>query len=199
MVLTLDRGDYYQTGCVIPKGAFDALKSAGLPAFRTQLGAAVPHLTEPAQSLTDWAQVKLLSVQVNRLQTWHRPGVIAIGDAAHAMSPMFGVGVNYAIQDAVALANAIAPHLARGAAPDEVLAQVQTRREMPARRMQRLQVIGHRAIGRPADGGRFAPRPVVRLARLFSPLIRRVAARLIGRGFRPEHVCLPERGVAPPS
>lgn len=187
MVVTLDRGDYYQAGHVIPKGSFDRIKAQGLAAFRAGIAAAAPHLAEPAESIVDWDQVKLLSVQVNRLSTWHQPGVIAIGDAAHAMSPMFGVGVNYAIQDAVALANAIIPYLRQGRAPDAVLGQVQRRREVPVRKMQRIQRLGHRVIGRQPKGDRFAPRWVVRLLRAVSPRLRRFMARFVGIGFLPEH------------
>src|SRR5699024_1665873 len=127
MVLTLDRNDYYQAGAIIPKGRAQALRDGGLAAFRARLVAVAPHLSSVIDSLASWDQVKLLSVQIDRLLTWHRPGFIAIGDAAHAMSPMFGVGVNYAIQDAVALANAIHDDLARGDAPEEVLEAVQRR------------------------------------------------------------------------
>lgn len=189
MVLTLDRGTYYQSGNIIPKGYFEHLQAEGLEAFRARIAAAVPHLESVVETLHSWDQIKLLSVQVNGLTTWHRPGFIAIGDAAHAMSPMFGVGVNYAIQDAVALANAITPYLAEGHAPDDVLAQVQKRRERPAKKMQRLQKIGHRAISRitRAKGERVVPRPIVALLRLLSPRIRRFLARFIGFGFLPEH------------
>jgi 2-polyprenyl-6-methoxyphenol hydroxylase-like FAD-dependent oxidoreductase len=213
LVLTIDRGDRYQAGHIIAKGGFDALRAAGLPAFRACLARVAPHLEGPARTLTDWSQVKLLSVQVNRLPQWHRPGFIAIGDAAHAMSPMFGVGVNYAVQDAVALANALAPVLLRlkearnraaddrsGATPpdrrlaerlagelDSALAAVQRRRERPVRRMQRLQVLGHRRIARPPRGDRFAPRWVGPVLRVVTPRLRRRVAHFVGVGFLPEH------------
>lgn len=187
LVLTLDRGDYYQSGMVIPKAGFEGIKAAGIPAFRARIVAAAPHLAGPVESIAGWEQIKLLSVRINRLRTWHRPGFMAIGDAAHAMSPMFGVGVNYAIQDAVALANAVAFPLTQGEAPDRVLEAVQKRREKPVRKMQRLQRLGHRAIGRTPRGGRFAPRPVRWVLRTFSPRIRRITARFIGIGFLPEH------------
>ena len=189
MVLTLDRNDYYQAGAIIPKGRAQALRDGGLAAFRARLVAVAPHLSSVIDSLASWDQVKLLSVQIDRLRTWHRPGFIAIGDAAHAMSPMFGVGVNYAIQDAVALANAIHDDLARGDAPEEVLEAVQRRRERPARTMQRLQRLGHRGLSRivTATGERALPRGLVTLLSILSPRFRPRVASFIGLGLLPEH------------
>jgi 2-polyprenyl-6-methoxyphenol hydroxylase-like FAD-dependent oxidoreductase len=191
MVLTIDRGDRYQSGMVIRKGGFDALREAGLDALRARITHAAPFLHPVVGTLTDWDQIKLLSVQINRLRRWYRPGFIAIGDAAHAMSPMFGVGVNFAIQDAVALFNAIADDLAAGSAPVEKLAAVQRRREKPVKVIQLLQRNGHRAIARATTGSSIAPRWLIALLRVFSPLLRRFTARFIGRGIRPEHVHLP--------
>jgi 2-polyprenyl-6-methoxyphenol hydroxylase-like FAD-dependent oxidoreductase len=191
MVLTIDRGDRYQSGMVIRKGGFDELREAGLDALRARITHAAPFLHPVVGTLTDWDQIKLLSVQINRLRRWYRPGFIAIGDAAHAMSPMFGVGVNFAIQDAVALFNAIADDLAAGSAPVEKLAAVQRRREKPVKVIQLLQRNGHRAIARATTGSSIAPRWLIALLRIFSPLLRRFTARFIGRGIRPEHVHLP--------
>ena len=191
MVLTIDRGDRYQSGMVIRKGGFDELREAGLDALRARITHAAPFLHPVVGTLTDWDQIKLLSVQINRLRRWYRPGFIAIGDAAHAMSPMFGVGVNFAIQDAVALFNAIADDLAAGSAPVEKLAAVQRRREKPVKVIQLLQRNGHRAIARATTGSSIAPRWLIALLRIFSPLLRRFTARFIGRGVRPEHVNLP--------
>lgn len=188
MVLTLDRGDRYQSGMAIQKGGLDELRAAGLGALRERLTRAAPVLQPVVGTLQDWEQVKLLSVQINRLRRWYRPGFMAIGDAAHAMSPVFGVGVNFAIQDAVALFNAISADLAAGAAPVEKLAAVQRRREMPVKVMQLLQRNGHKAISRAATGHSFAPRWVVVLIGIASPLLRRFTARFIGVGIRPEHV-----------
>jgi 2-polyprenyl-6-methoxyphenol hydroxylase-like FAD-dependent oxidoreductase len=115
MVITIDRGDYYQAGMIIPKGGLDDLKAGGIEAFRMQLVAAAPVLESVADTVTSWDQVKLLAVQINHLERWYRTGLLAIGDAAHAMSPAFGVGVNYAVQDAVAAANALAEPLRAGA------------------------------------------------------------------------------------
>lgn len=190
MVLTLDRKDHYQAGMIIPKGRFADLQARGLPAFRAGIVAAAPHLAPVVETLEDWEQVKLLSVRLNRLERWHRPGFIAIGDAAHAMSPVFGIGVNYAIQDAVALANAIPAPLAHRDDIDDALAAVQARREKPVRKMQRLQRLAHRGIARTPRGERFMPRPLLRLLRILSPLIRRFMARFIGFGFLPEHSTL---------
>ncbi len=187
MVLTIDRGDRYQSGMVIRKGGFDQLRDAGIEGLREQITHAAPVLRPVVGSLTDWEQVKLLTVQINRLRRWYRPGFIAIGDAAHAMSPVFGVGVNFAIQDAVALSNAIAADLAAGAAPTAKLARVQRRREWPVKVMQRLQRNAHKVIVRAATGNRIAPRWAVRLLRAVSPLLRRFTARFIGIGVLPEH------------
>ena len=188
MVLTIDRGDRYQSGMVIEKGGFDGLEKAGLGALRDRITYAAPFLKTVVGTLQDWDQVKLLSVRINRLRRWHRPGFIAIGDAAHAMSPMFGAGVNFAIQDAVALANAITADLAAGTAPPEKLAALQRRREMPVKIMQRLQRAGHRVLARATSGSRVAPRWLPPVLRLASPVLRRVTARFVGVGIRPEHV-----------
>ncbi|MCH8560415.1 FAD-dependent oxidoreductase [Nesterenkonia sp. DZ6] len=191
MVLTIDRGETYQSGLIIKKGEFRELQQAGLEEFRARLIQAAPVLDEVVQTLTDWKQVKLLTVQINRLPRWHRPGFIAIGDAAHAMSPMFGVGVNYAIQDAVALANAITAQLTQGTVPEQTLAAVQARRERPVKLMQRIQGRGHRVIARSTTGRRVVPAPAAKLLRLFSPVLRRLTARVIGVGLLPEHVRTP--------
>ncbi|CCQ44925.1 FAD binding domain protein [Pseudarthrobacter siccitolerans] len=188
MVLTIDRGDRYQSGMVIRKGGFDELRAGEVGALQTRIIGAAPFLRPVVGNLTDWDQVKLLSVQINRLRRWYRPGFIAIGDAAHAMSPMFGVGVNFAIQDAVALANTIAADLAAGTVPTGKLADVQKRRELPVKIMQQLQRNGHRVLFRAATGNRIAPRWLLLVLRAASPLLRRVTARFIGLGIRPEHV-----------
>ncbi|MBO0594057.1 FAD-dependent oxidoreductase [Nesterenkonia sp. E16_7] len=194
MVITIDRGDTYQSGLIIKKGTFPALQRAGIKAFRTRLVKAAPVLAGVADTLTEWEQIKLLTVQINRLPRWHRPGFIAIGDAAHAMSPMFGVGVNYAIQDAVALANAVGTELRQGVVPDRTLAGVQARRERPVKLMQAIQGRGHRVIARSTEGRRIVPRAGAALLRLGSPVPRRITARLIGVGLLPEHARTPVAG-----
>jgi len=173
---------------VIRKGGFDVLRAGEVGALQTRIIGAAPFLRPVVGNLTDWDQVKLLSVQINRLRRWYRPGFIAIGDAAHAMSPMFGVGVNFAIQDAVALANTIAADLAAGTVPTGKLADVQKRRELPVKIMQQLQRNGHRVLFRAATGNRIAPRWLLLVLRAASPLLRRITARFIGLGIRPEHV-----------
>ncbi|AUZ35772.1 monooxygenase [Arthrobacter sp. PGP41] len=188
MVLTIDRGDSYQSGMVIRKGGYGQLRAAGLEALQARIIHAAPVLRPVATTLTDWDQIKLLSVQINRLHRWYRPGFIAIGDAAHAMSPMFGVGVNFAVQDAVALFNAIAGDLAAGTVPVGKLAAVQRRREKPVKVMQLLQRNGHKAIARAAAGNSVAPRWFIGILRFASPLLRRLTARFVGVGIRPEHV-----------
>ena len=188
MVLTIDRGDHYQAGMVIAKGGLAELRTEGLADLRARIAGAAPFLEPVVDTLADWDQIKLLSVQLNRLPRWYAPGFIAIGDAAHAMSPLFGVGVNYAIQDAVALSNALVADLRNGTAPVAALAAVQDRREEPVKKMQRLQRGGHRAIARLATGSKPVPSALVGILRLLSPILRRVTARFIGVGFLPEHV-----------
>jgi 2-polyprenyl-6-methoxyphenol hydroxylase-like FAD-dependent oxidoreductase len=189
LVLTLERGDRYQSGAVIRKGGFAELKARGLDAFRATLAGAAPVLEPVVGTITDWKQVKLLSVQLNRLRQWHLDGFIAIGDAAHAMSPVMGVGINYAIQDAVALAARIVPELRAGSVRRETLAAVQKRRLPPVKKMQRIQAFIHERIAGPAAQGQAViPRPVRALLRHAQPIVQRFAARLVGYGFRPEHV-----------
>jgi 2-polyprenyl-6-methoxyphenol hydroxylase-like FAD-dependent oxidoreductase len=202
MVITIDRGDYYQTGLIIAKGGFDALKEQGLEAFRAQLIAAAPVLESVAGAITSWDEVKPLSVQINRLQRWYRSGLLAIGDAAHAMSPAFGVGVNYAVQDAVAAANALAEPLRAAAATSaaatsspsidlRVLDAIQSRRLPPVTKMQKLQLAAHERIARPG-GLSFLPEPMPAPLRAVlaaaTPLLQGFTARLIGRGYLPESV-----------
>ncbi|MEO5920305.1 MAG: FAD-dependent oxidoreductase [Pseudolysinimonas sp.] len=190
LVLTIERGDRYQSGMVIPKGGYDVLRARGLGALREAITATAPVLGPVVDSLTEWDQVRLLTVQLNRLTTWWRDGLICIGDSAHAMSPVMGVGINYAIQDAVALVNATAAPLRSGRVPSSVLAAVQRRRSRPVERMQRIQRIAHERLARPASGsGRPAIPAAARIALKFlSPIVRRATARLVGRGFLPEHI-----------
>ncbi|HEY1260703.1 MAG TPA: FAD-dependent oxidoreductase [Stellaceae bacterium] len=193
-LVTLDRGDYWQCAFVIPKGGFDELKSRGLSVFRDEVAALAPYLADRIVEIDDWSHVKLLTVAVDRLRSWHRPGLLCIGDAAHAMSPVGGVGINLAIQDAVAAANILALRLLQGAASDDDLRRVQRRREFPTWATQRLQLfIQNRVIRRVLQR---EARPTPPLAfKLLSwwPFLRRIPARLIGLGFRPEHVEIPAR------
>jgi 2-polyprenyl-6-methoxyphenol hydroxylase-like FAD-dependent oxidoreductase len=189
----LDRGDYWQCAFVIPKGGYDDLRRAGLDAFRAQIVGIVPWLGNRVREITSWSEVKLLTVKVDRLPQWHRPGLLCIGDAAHAMSPVGGVGINLAIQDAVAAANILWAPLKRGVPSARDLQAVQRRRELPTRLTQRLQVlIQNQVLFKTIKGG--VPSKVPRLVRLLDtfPVLRRIPARIVGLGFRPEHVHSPD-------
>lgn len=191
MMVTLNRGDYFQCATVIPKGEFESIRARGLPAFRANIAATVPELSAAAGALQSWDQVKLLTVQMNRLQKWCLPGLLCVGDAAHAMSPVGGVGVNLAIQDAVATANLLAEKLKSGTASEDDLARVQQRREWPTKMTQRLQAFAHRRLFSPRHGfGQTAifSFPARLVLKLFAPFLRRLIARIVGIGFRPEHV-----------
>jgi 2-polyprenyl-6-methoxyphenol hydroxylase-like FAD-dependent oxidoreductase len=188
----LNREDYWQCAYVIPKGGFDQIRQGGLTAFRGEITRLAPYLGDRIGELDDWSDIKLLTVAVDRLRVWHRPGMLCIGDAAHTMSPIGGVGINLAIQDAVAAANILAPRLLQGAATEDDLQAVQRRREFPTRATQRLQLfVQNRMIGRVLQStGKPSPPLLLRLLGHW-PLLRRIPARLIGIGFRPEHVKLP--------
>ena len=191
MIVTINRGDYYQCGYIIRKGAFEGVKRRGLEAFREEILSVAPFLRDTAPEIDDWDKIKLLTVQVNRLRQWYRPGLLCIGDAAHAMSPAGGVGINLAIQDAVATANLIAEKLRQGNCGTDDLSQAQQRREWPARMTQAIQVFIHRRMfGSRSDPGRALSFtwPARMLLWLLTPLLRRVAARVIGIGFRAEHI-----------
>jgi 2-polyprenyl-6-methoxyphenol hydroxylase-like FAD-dependent oxidoreductase len=148
ILLTIDRGDYWQCGSIIPKGEFEEIKAQGLEAFRNRIARTAPFLGSVVDELTDWEQVKLLSVRMDRLERWYRPGLLCIGDAAHAMSPAGGVEVNYAIQDAVAAANLLATKLRQGDVGLADLRRVQRRREWPVRLMQAMQAAQMATYGR---------------------------------------------------
>jgi 2-polyprenyl-6-methoxyphenol hydroxylase-like FAD-dependent oxidoreductase len=188
----IDRGDYWQCAYVIPKGSIESVRRAGLAAFRAGLAASVPMFADRVDTLQHWDQIKLLTVAVDRMPRWHRPGLLCLGDAAHAMSPIGGVGVNLAVQDAVAAANLLWEPLRRGSVSDDDLARVQKRREFPARVTQRIQVaLQNNVISRAlqASGELKIPLPIRLMARF--PLLRRIPARLLGLGVRPEHVQSP--------
>jgi 2-polyprenyl-6-methoxyphenol hydroxylase-like FAD-dependent oxidoreductase len=149
IIVMLNRDDYWQCGFVIAKGTFEILKQRGLEAFRLDIIDVAPFLTNRVVEIKDWNEIKLLTVAVDRLLKWFRPGLLCIGDASHAMSPVGGVGINLAIQDAVAAANLLAEKLAQGTVTTSDLEQVQTRRLLPARLIQRGQVfIQDRVLGR---------------------------------------------------
>ena len=189
MFVMIDRGDYWQCAYIIRKGGFDEIRRKGLEAFRQSLVEIDPLLANRVQELASWDDVKLLTVWVDRLRRWYCPGLLCIGDAAHAMSPVGGVGINLAIQDAVAAANILAEELRAGPVPEARLAEVQKRCEWPTRMTQRLQVFIQNAVVSNVLRLQRQPRPplVARLLNWF-PGLRRIPARLIGMGFRPEHV-----------
>jgi 2-polyprenyl-6-methoxyphenol hydroxylase-like FAD-dependent oxidoreductase len=187
LLVLLDRTDYWQCGFVIPKGGFDKIKARGLSEFQNDIANFAEFLRHRVLELNDWSKIKLLTVQINRLRDWCREGLLCIGDSAHAMSPAGGVGINLAIQDAVATANLLAKKLRGGPVTVADLRSVQARREWPTRLIQRVQVfIHHRAVTGRASGGRNSLPFVVRLLKWF-PFLRQLPARFIGLGPRPEH------------
>jgi 2-polyprenyl-6-methoxyphenol hydroxylase-like FAD-dependent oxidoreductase len=191
LLVLISRGDYYQVGVVIPKGGIDDLKRRGLPALHAEMVALAPFLQDRIAELDDWSKIKLLTVQINRLRKWYRDGLLCIGDSAHAMSPAGGVGINLALQDAVATANLLAAKLQRGGVSVTDLAEVQERREWPVRVIQAMQSFIHRNVvtGRERGSGNSIPF----FARLFKwfPTLRQLPARFIGIGPRPEHIHSP--------
>jgi 2-polyprenyl-6-methoxyphenol hydroxylase-like FAD-dependent oxidoreductase len=189
LFVMLDRGDYWQCAFVIPKGGFKELRRRGLSAFRAAIVELNPSLADRVQELSSWDDVKLLTVRVDRLKRWYRPGLLCIGDAAHAMSPVGGVGINLAVQDAVAAANILSRPLREGPVPVELLRKVQRRREWPTRIMQAVQIFVQTRIISNVLRLQTQPRPpfILKLFNRF-PWLRRIPARLIGMGFRPEHV-----------
>ena len=192
ILVMLDRGDFWQCAFVIPKGGIEDIRGRGLSAFRDALADIAPFLKGRLEELTEWNDIKLLTVLIDRLEKWQRPGLLCIGDAAHAMSPIGGVGINLAIQDAVAAANILAGPLRHGAPAMSLLQKVQRRREWPTRITQRLQMFIQDRLLSPVLAGRkqlAMPWPL-RLIRRW-PILRRIPARLIGIGFRPEHVRTP--------
>jgi 2-polyprenyl-6-methoxyphenol hydroxylase-like FAD-dependent oxidoreductase len=194
LIVMIDRGDYWQCAFVIAKGGSEAIKARGITAFRADVLAAAPELTGLETALPDWEKVSLLTVSLDRLTQWSRPGLLAIGDAAHAMSPVGGIGINLAIQDAVAAANLLALPLSRREPVDCLLSQVQARRWLPTRLVQGAQRAVHERLLRPLIEGRAAvpvePPSLLRLLNRF-PLLRRIPGYFIGHGVRQEHVHSP--------
>jgi 2-polyprenyl-6-methoxyphenol hydroxylase-like FAD-dependent oxidoreductase len=192
ILVLIARADHWQCGYLIPKGGFDRLRAGGLEWFRGRIAALAPFLAGRTGEVMGWDDVSLLTVAVDRLRTWSAPGLLCIGDAAHAMSPIGGVGINLAIQDAVAAANLLHGPLRARRLTEAHLAAVQRRRAWPAHATQQLLVLAQNRIIAPALQRGAAPHPPLPLrllARL--PWLRRLPARLIGLGLRPEHVAPP--------
>jgi len=188
VVVSINRGDYWQIAYVIPKGAFATVESLGLEELKRNIAELLPTLADRAAEIREWEQVKLLSVRVDRLRQWYRPGLLCIGDAAHAMSPAGGVGINLAIQDAVATANILGPVLRRRRRPSiRDLRRVQRRRELPTRLTQAFQVRVLRGLYPGGSTGKQKPPPIIKVFQHL-PVLRRLAAYFIGIGIRSEHV-----------
>ena len=192
LLVLLDRDDYWQCGFVIPKGEFEEIKERGLAQFQNDIASFAGFLRDRVAELDDWSKIKLLTVQVNRLRDWCCEGLLCIGDSAHAMSPAGGVGINLAIQDAVATANLLAEKLQHGPVHLDDLRTVQARREWPTRLIQGMQIFIHRRVvtGRRSGEKQTSLPFVFRLLKWF-PILRQLPARFIGLGPRPEHVRSP--------
>jgi 2-polyprenyl-6-methoxyphenol hydroxylase-like FAD-dependent oxidoreductase len=186
VLIRIDRGDYWQVGYVIDKGGYERLRADGLDAFRYDLAALEPALADRVDELSSWADVSVLEVRVDRLRRWHRPGLLCVGDAAHAMSPVGGVGINLAVQDAVAAANLVVRPLRTGTLSERDLARVQRRRALPTAVTQAGQRAIHRRIVGPLLAGGAPPAPVRILERF--PRLQAIPAYLLAVGIRPEHV-----------
>jgi len=196
ILVLLNREDYWQAALVIPKGADDEIRQRGIPAFREQIASLVPFLRDRVDELRDWKDISLLTVAVDRLTQWSRPGLLCLGDAAHAMSPIGGVGINLAIQDAVAAANILGPALLRGVPTQRDLDAVQKRRTFPTRATQRLQlIIQNNIIRRVLGSTKSLTLPWFFKLFQYFPYLRRIPARIVGIGFRSEHI----RSVLPPT
>ena len=196
MMVTFDRGDYWQCAYVIPKGGFDAVKARGLQAVLDDIVRMAPVLKSGMSDVKSWDDMKLLTVAINRLDKWAQPGLLCIGDAAHAMSPVGGVGVNLAVQDAVATANLLAAKLAQGAPSEADLDAVQARREFPVKMTQRMQVVMQDNIVAMAlkQGTTSLKAPLPLRIVTAIPWLQGITARFLGLGVRPEHVHSPVAG-----
>lgn len=190
LMVLISRNDYFQCGYIIRKGTFPEIQQAGLPAFRLSIERLAPFLAGRTAAVESWDEVKLLTVQINHLAQWSAPGILCIGDAAHAMSPVGGIGINIALQDAVAAANLLAEPLRSRTLTRHHLRWVQEHRMRAVLRTQRLQVFAHRILNRVlSDPGPMGPPLGLRLATSI-PGFQRLMARIVGMGFQPEHIRL---------
>ena len=188
VLVLINRGDYFQAGLIVPKGSFEELKRNGLDAFRALILRIAPYLGDRVDKLQDWEEIKLLTVRINRLREWSRPGLLCIGDAAHAMSPAGGVGINLAIQDAVATANLLEGPLRSGDAIDVLIGKVQQRREFPTRVTQAMQVNAHKLFIRIFRNPGPVKAPWALKVAVGVPGVKDALARVVGVGIRPEHI-----------
>ena len=187
-LILINRGEYFQAGLIIRKDSFEEVKVAGMEAFREAVTRIAPYLRERVHELQNWEQIKLLSVKLNRLERWHQPGLLCIGDAAHAMSPAGGVGINLAIQDAVATANLLAGPLRERRATDELVQRVQRRREFPTRMTQAAQANAHKVFAQLFRNPGPMAAPWLLKAAVGIPGITHLIGRGVGIGVRPEHI-----------
>jgi 2-polyprenyl-6-methoxyphenol hydroxylase-like FAD-dependent oxidoreductase len=187
-LILIDRSDYFQAGLIIAKGSYDGIRARGIDAFREGIHQVAPWFGDRVNELRDWEQIKILTVQINRLRRWHRPGLLCIGDAAHAMSPAGGVGINLAIQDAVAAGNLLAGPLREMRISEVDLKAVQRRREFPTRVTQAVQVLAHRGIAHVFDTPGPMQMPWQMKVAQHIPGIHRALGYAVGVGARPEHV-----------
>jgi len=191
LLVLINRGDYHQAGFVIAKGTFAEIQARGVAVLQSEILALAPFLGERVREIDDWSKVRLLTVQINRLDRWAREGLLCIGDNAHAMSPAGGVGINLAIQDAVATANLLAEKLRDGPVELHDLHEVQRRREWPTKIIQAVQLLIHRFITVPSAQRQTQKLPLLAKMLLWFPVLRRIPARLAGMGPRPEHIHSP--------
>jgi 2-polyprenyl-6-methoxyphenol hydroxylase-like FAD-dependent oxidoreductase len=193
ILVMIPRAEYWQCAFVIPKGTAEQLKENGIENFRKEIASLAPYLRDRVNELKSWDDIKLLTVKVDLLEKWHKPGLLCIGDAAHAMSPVGGVGINLAVQDAVAAANILAGPLTSSKALTPFLQQVQLRREFPTRVTQAAQIfIQNRVIGTVLAGNKPIKVPSILQLMQRWPVLQRIPARAIGLGVRPEHVKTPD-------
>jgi 2-polyprenyl-6-methoxyphenol hydroxylase-like FAD-dependent oxidoreductase len=187
-LILINRSDYFQAGLIIKKGSYESIQARGLGAFRDDIRRIAPYLGERVNELNDWEQIKILTVQINRLRRWYRPGLLCIGDAAHAMSPAGGVGINLAIQDAVAAARILTGPLQNRHIPIAALAAVEKRRTLPTRVTQAIQLAAHRGFARVFENPGPIQAPWQLKAAVRIPGIQRAVGYAVGIGMRPEHV-----------